>query len=51
MVVNGNLVTIYTGYVTGALDAFLPLIASIIGVFMAFAIAHQVRHFIMRTIK
>jgi hypothetical protein len=48
MTVNGNLVSVYTDYVTSAMSAFLPLIASVIGIFLAFAIANQIRHLIMR---
>lgn len=51
MTVNGNLVTIYTEYVTGAMDAFLPLISVVIGVFLTFAIANLVRNFIIKTAK
>jgi len=48
MTVNGDLVATYTDYVTQAMVAFLPLISAVIGVFLAFAIANQIRHLIMR---
>jgi len=48
MVVNGNLLATYTDFVTSAMVAFLPVIGAVIGVFLAFAIANQVRHLIMR---
>ncbi|MEK7499659.1 MAG: hypothetical protein AAB649_03565 [Patescibacteria group bacterium] len=51
MTVNGSLITIYTTYVTGAMTAFMPLISSVIGVFLAFAIANLVRNFIIKTAK
>jgi hypothetical protein len=48
MTVNGDLVNVYKEYVTDAMVAFLPLIGSVIGIFLAFAIANQIRHLIMR---
>ena len=51
MTVNGNLLTIYTTYVTGAMTAFLPLISAVIGIFLAFAVANLVRNFIIKTAK
>lgn len=48
MTVNGDLVTIYTSYVTGAVGAFLPLLIMVVSVFLAFAIANQLRHFILK---
>jgi hypothetical protein len=48
MTVNGDLIAEYMDFVTLAMVAFLPLIASVIGVFLAFAIANLVRHLIMR---
>lgn len=48
MTVNGNLVSQYTDFVTGAMVAFLPLMGSVIGVFVAFAIANLVRHLLMK---
>lgn len=51
MEVNGDLLNIYTDYVTGATTALLPLISSVIGIFLAFAIANLVRNFIIKTAK
>lgn len=51
LTVSGDLVTIYTVYVTGAMTAFLPLVGAVIGVFLAFAIANLVRHFIVKTAR
>jgi len=51
LTVSGNLVTIYTTYVTGAMTAFMPLVSTTIGVFLAFAIANLVRNFIIKTAK
>lgn len=41
----------FTSYVTGASVAFLPLMAVVTGVFLAFAIANMLRHFILKTTK
>mgnify|MGYP001559448811 CR=1 FL=1 len=51
MTVNGNLVEIYTTYVTNAMTAFLPLVGAVIGVFLAFAIANLVVRFIVKTAR
>jgi len=48
LTINGNLLGEYTTFVTGAVSAFLPLMATIIGVFLAFAIANMVRHLILK---
>jgi len=48
MTVNGSLVAQYTDFVTASMVAFLPLLGSVIGIFLAFAIANQIRHLIMR---
>jgi hypothetical protein len=39
--VSENLIIEYKSFVAGALDSFWPLMAVIIGVFLAFAIANQ----------
>lgn len=51
MTVNGSLVTVYTSYVTGAMNAWLPLVAVVISIFLTFAIANLVRNFIIKTAK
>jgi hypothetical protein len=51
MTVNGDLLLNYKDFVTGAVSAFLPLIATVIGVFLAFAIANLVRHLIIKIAK
>jgi hypothetical protein len=48
MTVNGSLLDAYKEFVTGSMVAFLPLIGGVIGLFLAFAIANQIRHLIMR---
>ena len=48
MTVTGNLVVIYKGFVTSAMVAFLPLMGAVIGIFIAFAVANQLRYFIMK---
>jgi len=49
--VNGDLVAQYAEFVGSAMTAFLPLLAAVIGVFVAFAIADRLRFFIGRIIK
>jgi len=44
---SGALVTLQT-YVQGALGAFLPLLTTVIGVFLAFAIARMLQFYIKR---
>jgi len=51
MTINGNILTAHIDYVTGAMQAFLPLIAMISGVFIAFAILNMLRFTIVRAIK
>ncbi len=51
MIINGNLVAIYVSYIQGAVGALLPLIATVIGVFITFAIANSLRFFILRLVK
>jgi len=51
MTVNGDLVDAYTSYVTGAVNAWLPLISMVIGIFLSFAILNLIRHFILKAGK
>jgi len=51
MQVNGNLLEQHAEYVAGAVSAFLPLIAVIAGVFIAFAIVNMLRFVITRMIR
>lgn len=46
--VNGDLLGTYTEFVTGAIAAFMPLMATVIGMFLAFAIANMLRHLILK---
>lgn len=48
MTINGDLVLIYKDYVAGSFQALLPLIGIICGIFLAFAIANQLRFLIMK---
>jgi hypothetical protein len=41
----------YQLFVKGAIQAFLPLFATIIGIFLAFAIAHSARFLILKMVK
>jgi hypothetical protein len=41
----------YQSYVSGAVEAFMPLLAAVIGIFIAFAIAVQLQFFIKKLIK
>jgi len=49
--VETSLVTTYTHSVALAIDAFLPLIGATVGLFLAFAVANMVRHFIVKATK
>lgn len=51
MTINGDLLQSHIDYVTGAVQAFLPLIAVIAGVFVAFAIINLLRFTIVRLVK
>jgi hypothetical protein len=47
---SGLLVTLQL-YIQGALNAFLPLITAVIGLFIAFAIARMLQFYIKRMIN
>lgn len=49
--VNGDLVTLLTGFVGSAFTAFTPLFSAVVGLFIAFAIADRLRFSINRMIK
>lgn len=51
MNIDGDLLQLFVEYQSGAISALVPLIASVAGVFLAFAIAHSVRFFIQRSVK
>jgi len=51
MTVNGDILGTHIDYVTSAVEAFLPLIAVIAGIFIAFAILNQIRFMIMKMVK
>jgi hypothetical protein len=51
MTINGDLLQAHIDYVTGAVQAFLPLIAMIAGLFIAFAVLNLLRHTIVRLVK
>lgn len=51
LTVNGNLVSEFSVFVTNAFGAFIPLLAVILGIFLAFAIADKVRFISYRSIK
>lgn len=48
---NGDLVAAFTGFVSQAMNAFLPLLAAVIGLFLAFSIFDRVRFIIGRMLK
>jgi uncharacterized membrane protein len=48
--VESGFVANYVDAVTSAVGAFLPLISATIGIFLAFAIANSLRHFIQKTV-
>lgn len=51
MTINGDILQSHIDYVTGAVQAFLPLIAVIAGIFIAFAILNLLRFTIMKMVK
>jgi mannose/fructose/N-acetylgalactosamine-specific phosphotransferase system component IIC len=51
LTVNGDLVTLFSGFVGSAFTAFTPLFSAIVGLFIAFAIADRLRFNIGRMIK
>lgn len=51
LTVDGDLVSGFTVYTSTALVAFLPLLASVIGVFVAFAIFDRMQYSISRSVK
>jgi hypothetical protein len=51
MEINGDLLSLAIEYQAGVIAALLPLIAAVIGTFLAFAIAHSLRFFIQRMLK
>jgi len=48
MNVNGDILSAYSNYVTDSVSAFIPLVATVIGIFLAFAIANMLRHLILK---
>lgn len=50
MTINGDILATHTQYVTDAVQAFLPLIAVIAGIFIAFAIVNMVRFTIKKIV-
>jgi len=51
MIVQGDLVAQYKEFVTEAMVAFLPLLSAVVGIFLCFAIAHQIVFFVKRSAK
>jgi predicted RND superfamily exporter protein len=51
MTVNGDILATHIQYVTGAIEAFLPLVAVVSGVFVAFAIVNLLRFTIVKLVK
>jgi len=51
MTVNGDLLQTHVEYVSGAVGAFLPLITTIAGLFVAFAIVNLLRFVIVKLVK
>lgn len=49
--INGDLVAQYGSLTSSVVQAFLPLLAAVIGVFLAFAIGKQLKGFIMRMVS
>lgn len=51
MIVNGDLVAEFGALLSASVEAFLPLLSAVIGIFLAFAIARQLKTFIMRLVS
>lgn len=51
MTIEAGAIALYKDYVISAVDSFLPLFTTIIGIFIAFAIAHMARFLISKMIK
>lgn len=51
LTVNGDLVQLFAGFVGQAMNSFVPLLAAVIGLFLAFAIADKLGFFVRRVIK
>ncbi len=49
--VSGDLVATFSTLLASSVQAFLPLLAAVIGVFLAFAIGRQLKAFILRMVK
>ena len=51
LTVNGDLVAQFAGFVGQSMNTFVPVLAAVIGLFLAFAIADRVRFTILRMVK
>lgn len=51
LTVNGDLVAAFTGFVGQSMNTFLPLLAAVLGLFLAFSIADRVRFIVGRMLK
>lgn len=51
LTVNGDLVQLFSGFVGQAMNSFVPLLAAVIGMFLAFAIADKLRFVLGKMIK
>jgi hypothetical protein len=51
MMIESDAIAIYTDYVINSVGSFLPLFATISGIFIAFAIANMARFLILKMIK
>lgn len=50
-IVNGDLVSQFSGFVGQAMNSFVPLLAAVIGLFLAFSIFDRIRFLIGRMVK
>jgi hypothetical protein len=49
--ISGDLVAQYQAVLSSSVQAFLPLLAAVVGTFLAFAIARQMKGLIMRFVS
>ncbi len=49
--IDSNLISDYAGFISGAVDSFLPLIGMTAGIFLAFMIFERVVRAILKAIK
>jgi len=49
--IDANLISDYIGFISGAVDSFLPIIGMTAGIFLAFTIFERVVRIILKAVK